>query len=150
MGTVGSLIFGFVRPNGFTTSDQPNFISVVELAEQIKDRKEIRLIDLRDSMEYQAFHLPGALQEDNLKPEEGTPYIVYSGDDLLARRFWNGLNESEREQVQVLSHGMDLGFIRAGPVNRSSGDRAVPVLALALEAMARRSRCLRRGHMACI
>lgn len=108
-----SLAAALIFPNGMDgVSTRPRFISVLTLAEQIKDRKLLRIVDLRADSLYQAFHLPGAVNAW-LPEESGTDTLVfYSGDDLLARQRWASLPASVRARSYVLYGGVRDWFER--------------------------------------
>lgn len=107
---LAGIAVAIATPDGFNgVNKQPNFIGVVELAEKIKNQEEFTLIDLRDSASYVEFHIPRAknhtYQSYDLKTIKGTT-VFYSGDDLLARRVWDSLPDSLKEESLILFGGV--------------------------------------------
>ncbi len=104
------LIMSLAFPEGFNrVNRQPNFIGVVELAQMIKNRESMLLVDLRDREAYEAFHIPSAthipFNEVNGDLFE-QPMIFYSGDDLLARKLWDSLPDSLRDRTTIVYGGV--------------------------------------------
>lgn len=107
---LAGLALAIASPNGWNNVNrQPNFIGVVELAEKIKNRENIVVIDLRDLASYDEFHLPTAqhipfekFTLDNLN----VTTVFYSGDDLLSRRLWDSLPDSMRTRSMILYGGV--------------------------------------------
>jgi len=109
---VVSLVTGLLFPNGMNGANQPpRFISVMDLAWQIKERKPIELIDIRSPELYNEFHLPTAknvpLQNFEVQDiDESDLFIFYSGDDLLVRQLWISLPESVRSKSYLVYGGV--------------------------------------------
>lgn len=107
---LAGLIVGMTFPEGFQrVNRQPNFVHVLQLAERIKNREDFVLVDLRDSTAYASFHLPGAkhLPLEDLDPSAIRPGTVfYSGEDVLARRLWDQLPDTLRDEVYILYGGV--------------------------------------------
>jgi hypothetical protein len=109
---VASLIASLAFPNGpKSVSQAPRFVSVLSLAEQIKSREPLVLVDLREPDLYDEFHLPTAvsmslneIQEKGLP--EGKTYVFYSGDDLLTRHLWISLPQEAKRRSSVLYGGV--------------------------------------------
>jgi hypothetical protein len=109
---VASLIASLAFPNGpKSVSQAPRFVSVLSLAEQIKNREPLVLIDLREPDLYDEFHLPTAvsislneIQEKGLP--EGKTYVFYSGDDLLTRHLWISLPQAIKKRSSILYGGV--------------------------------------------
>ncbi|WP_339815763.1 rhodanese-like domain-containing protein [uncultured Imperialibacter sp.] len=109
---VASLVVALAFPNGpKSVSQEPRFVSVVTLAERIKNREPLVLIDLREPDLFEEFHLPTAvnmslneIQETGLA--EGTTYVFYSGDDLLTRHLWISLPPAIKKQSSILYGGV--------------------------------------------
>lgn len=107
---MAGLIMSLAFPEGFNrVNRQPNFIGVVELAQKIRNRESMMLVDLRDQEAYQEFHIPAArnipLNEVNENLFE-QPVIFYSGDDLLARQLWDDLPDSLRDHTIIVYGGI--------------------------------------------
>lgn len=107
---LSGLAFAAASPDGFSgINKQPNFISVIDLAQKIKKREELQLIDLRESQFYNEFHIPTARniplgEIDFSEIDPGT--VFYSGDDLLSRKLWDSALESERSKITILYGGV--------------------------------------------
>jgi hypothetical protein len=107
-----SLVVAPAFPNGpKSVSQAPRFVSVLSLAEQIKNREPLVLIDLRAPDLYDEFHLPTAvsmslneIQEKGLP--EGKTYVFYSGDDLLTRHLWISLPPEAKRRSSILYGGV--------------------------------------------
>lgn len=107
---MASLIMSLAFPEGFNRANrQPNFIGVVELAQKIRNRESMVLVDLRDQEAYDEFHIPSATQIP-LDEVKGylfeQPVIFYSGDDLLARQLWDNLPDSLRDRTTIVYGGV--------------------------------------------
>ncbi|WP_416866680.1 MAG: rhodanese-like domain-containing protein [Imperialibacter sp.] len=109
---VASLIVALAFPNGpKSVSQEPRFVSVLSLAEQIKNREPLVLIDLREPDLYEEFHLPTAvnmslneIQTNGLEP--GVTYVFYSADDLLTRHLWISLPPGIKKRSSILYGGV--------------------------------------------
>ncbi|MEQ8412811.1 MAG: hypothetical protein RIB71_00045 [Imperialibacter sp.] len=109
---VASLIASLAFPNGpKSVSQAPRFVSVLTLAEQIKNREPLVLIDLRELDLYEEFHLPTAvnmslneIQTNGL--ETGVTYVFYSADDLLTRHLWISLPPETKRRSSILYGGV--------------------------------------------
>ncbi|MEO1050988.1 MAG: rhodanese-like domain-containing protein [Bacteroidota bacterium] len=106
------LLFGFISPNGMNgTNQKPNFISVIKLAEMIKNRESVQIIDLRSDELYEAFHIPTAelLQPEQafrgVKPKPALA-VFYSGDDPLSRQHWDNLTTDQKQRSAILYGGV--------------------------------------------
>ncbi|MEO9484445.1 MAG: rhodanese-like domain-containing protein [Ekhidna sp.] len=107
---LAGLALAIASPNGLNGANrQPNFMGVIELAEKIKNRENLLLIDLRDAQKFEEMRIPTAknIPFDSLDLGElkGTT-IFYSGDDLLSRKLWDSLPDSLRDQTIILYGGM--------------------------------------------
>lgn len=108
----GALIAGLAFPDGPGHANEgPRFVSVLELAERIKSREELTLIDLREEELYEEFHLPTAvnvplhqIQANGL--EAGAANVFYSGDDLLTRHLWISLPKEVKAHSAILYGGV--------------------------------------------
>ncbi len=93
------------------------YIGPLELAEKIKSREPIRLIDLRSTEEYNEFHLPGA---ENMEPGDFLSIpdideyrvVFYAGDDSLAADLWKQLPGDIRRKTNILYGGAGDWFDR--------------------------------------
>ena len=100
----------FVSNRMKNDSEPQKYIGSLELAEMIKSRESIRLIDLRSAKEYNEFHLPGA---DNVDPKDflSNPEILeeqvvfYSGEDPLAVDLWEQLPDDMKMKSNILYGG---------------------------------------------
>ncbi|WP_370087219.1 rhodanese-like domain-containing protein [Ekhidna sp.] len=108
---LAGLVMALAFPDGlYNVNKQPSFIGVVELAEKIKNREKLNIIDLRDGESFEEFHIPTAtnipLDEFDLASIK-EQIIVYSGGDLLTRRLWDALPDSLRERTVVVYGGVN-------------------------------------------
>lgn len=105
-----AMVSSFVAPEGLKNeNDSPRFISVVALANAIKNREEFRLIDIRDVEAYKEFHLPSAVNipyDSALVMDFKQKVIFYSGDDYLAKRLWEKRHETLGPNTLVLYGGV--------------------------------------------
>ncbi|MEQ9404901.1 MAG: rhodanese-like domain-containing protein [Cyclobacteriaceae bacterium] len=107
-----SFLFAFINPDGLSgVNEKPNFISVISLAEKIKNREDLQVIDLRSEDSYGEFHLPTAEHiplEQLLQLTElsGDTIVFYSGDDFLSRRLWTLMPDSTKRKSYVLFGGV--------------------------------------------
>ncbi len=105
---LASLVVALAFPNGLNdVNEQPNFIGVIELAEKIKNREDFELLDLRSEELYKDFRLPGASRSEieELVIDADKNYVIYSGDDLLVRQFWDRVSIESRSNVYILYGG---------------------------------------------
>ena len=113
---LAGLVMALAFPDGLKgVNRQPQFIGVVELAQKIKNREKMRIVDLRDEEAFEEFHIPTAIntpldQIDHTLIKE--PTIVYSGDDLLTRRLWDELPDSIRNRTVIVYGGVHDWFDR--------------------------------------
>jgi len=90
---------------------EADHVSAIELARWIKDRKpKLRVIDLRDSLDFDQFHLPRAeriplnrLVSSPFMPEE--TIVLYSGGGAHAAQGWVFLRARGLKQVFFLRGG---------------------------------------------
>ena len=107
---LAGLALAIDSPEGLNgVNRQPNFMGVLELAEKIKNREEVLIVDLRDSASFNQFHIPTAKNVpldflDFGSIEEGM--IFCSGDDLLTRRLWDSLPDTLRDHSIILYGGV--------------------------------------------
>ncbi|MEL7002046.1 MAG: rhodanese-like domain-containing protein [Bacteroidota bacterium] len=106
------LLLSFMSPDGIDNANlAPNYISVIDLADKIKNRKPFRVIDLRSEELYEQFHVPTAehipLSQGmvELEPSEGS-LVFYSGDDHLSRQLWRELPEHIKRRSSILYGGV--------------------------------------------
>lgn len=93
------------RPSGL------NYISVLDLAESIKNRESLVLIDLRSKEEFDQFHIPTA---KNLMTPELLSYdfnpdaniVLYSERDSLSKQAFFALKEKSTIEIKVLKGGV--------------------------------------------
>ncbi|WP_424963984.1 rhodanese-like domain-containing protein [Ekhidna sp.] len=113
---LAGLVMALAFPEGLNgVNRQPQFIGVVELAEKIKNREMLDIVDLRDARSYEEFHIPTAsnVPLDEFNPNLITKQtIVYSGDDLLVRRLWDTLPDSLRDHTVIVHGGVHDWFDR--------------------------------------
>lgn len=106
------MVFSFIAPDGWkNVNERPNYISVLDLAEKIKRREDIQLIDLRSPQEYDEFHLPTArnLSEKDLvqyKMPESNTVVFYSSDDKQTSHLWSILDDQRKKQSYILYGGV--------------------------------------------
>jgi rhodanese-related sulfurtransferase len=106
------LIFSFIDPNGMgEINKKPNYISVISLAEKIRNREPIKVIDLRTTDLYTEFHIPTTKQiplEELILKVGSTEalFVFYSGDDPLTRHFWASLPDSIQQRSLILYGGI--------------------------------------------
>jgi hypothetical protein len=105
-----AMVASFVAPEGLKNENERRpFISVVTLANAIKNREEFLLIDLRDAEAYEEFHLPSAVNipyDSALAMDFESKVIFYSGDDYLAKRLWEKRYETLGPNTMVLYGGV--------------------------------------------
>ncbi len=110
--SLAALLLGFVSPNGINKANEaPNYISVVSLAQKIKDREPINLIDLRSKKMYDQFHIPTAehLPLSDLLDRSEFPegqLVFYSGDDPLSRHLWSELPDAIKLRSLIVYGGV--------------------------------------------
>jgi len=106
------LLFSFVSPDGMkNVNKKPKYISVVSLAEMVKNREDIQIIDLREKELFDEFHIPTAehIPLESLLNEPsilGDTLVFYSGDDLLSRQLWIRLPNSLKERSYIVYGGI--------------------------------------------
>ncbi|MEP5614153.1 MAG: rhodanese-like domain-containing protein [Cyclobacteriaceae bacterium] len=105
------LLFSFVSPDGLGNVNQkPNYLSVVSLADKIKNREDLHVIDLREKELFDEFHIPTAQHIPlNRLIETTIPsgiLVFYSGDDLLARQMWVQLPDSLKVRSFIVYGGI--------------------------------------------
>ncbi len=107
---LAGLALAIASPDGLNgVNKQPNFIGVIELAEKIKNREEFLLVDLRDSIAFEAFHIPKAKNipfDDFDYGSLNESVVIYSGDDLHTRRIWDSLPTALRGKTSILYGGI--------------------------------------------
>ena len=107
-----SLLLAFASPDGINNTNQsPSYISVVDLADRIRNRKPVQIIDLRSEALYETFHVPTASSmplKQGLQTLEITSdtLVFYSGDDPLARSLWGELPDSLKTRSYILYGGV--------------------------------------------
>ncbi len=108
-----ALIGGLISP-----LDQPpipekelDYISVIQLATEIKDKQPIQLIDLRNDSSFNAFHIPTAksaslaqLLHQELYPTPKT--VLYSGDDSISEQAFYMMTGKGIDNLYVLEGGI--------------------------------------------
>ena len=113
-GLLSCLVLGLIAPGGLDAArHSPHFISAIKLAERIKNRESIQVIDLRDSVAYAEFNIPRSrrlsIAQALAAPMEGDR-VYYSGQDLLARKLWASLPDSVRARSYVLHGGIEAWY----------------------------------------
>jgi rhodanese-related sulfurtransferase len=98
-----------ISPNGWNAvNEKPNFISVLDLAERIKERDKIILLDLRPQVKYDSFHLPSAelfLDKKQLV-NQSNKYVFYSDDYKSSMKIWSTLTSKTKEKSYILYGGV--------------------------------------------
>jgi rhodanese-related sulfurtransferase len=104
------------KPEGLHPNRNPVFIDVISLAQQIKNREALTVVDIRSTAAFKEFHIPSAI---NVQPDEfitttwdGQNLIIYSGDDNLARQLWNDLPQEVKASSKFLYGGVHDWFDR--------------------------------------
>ncbi len=107
-----AMIFSFFTPDGLNgVHEKPNYISILTLAEKIKSREHLDLIDLRSEAAYLKFHLPTAQKVSvnewlsNTITHKDT-IVFYSGDDKLTQQLWQELPDTLKPKVKILYGGV--------------------------------------------
>ncbi|HEX6575456.1 MAG TPA: rhodanese-like domain-containing protein [Gemmatimonadaceae bacterium] len=94
-------------------SDEADHVTAVELARWIRDRKAgLRVIDIRDSADFDQFHIPSA---ERLSLEQlvsapmgkGETIVLYSGGGAHAAQGWVFLRSRGLSNVYFLRGGVD-------------------------------------------
>jgi rhodanese-related sulfurtransferase len=95
-----------------TVDREDDHVTSVELARWIKDKKEnLRIIDIRDSVDFADYHIPGAERID-LTDLVKTPFrknetiVLYSGGGAHAAQGWVFLRALGYTQVYFLRGGL--------------------------------------------
>lgn len=105
-----AMISSFVAPDGMNSvNEKPDFVSVIELANKIKNRESFRLIDLRNKDKFEEFHLPTAENisiNSVLDMDFFGLVIFYSGDDNLSRELWEDMSDDLKSDSQILFGGV--------------------------------------------
>ena len=107
-----AMVLSLIYPYGLKEVNQPpNFIDVLTLAQTIKDREPVLLIDLRDKKKFGEFHLPTAINlsvNDAVSKIKGssTPVVFYSGDDERSKQLWSLLPDPLKAKSKVLYGGV--------------------------------------------
>lgn len=108
-----ALIVGLTTPvNKYATSKTSvEYISVLELATEIKNKEHLQLFDLRSDSSYSAFHIPTAknvstAQLLKLKPDSKTKTVLYSRDENLSIQSFLILKEIGTANLFVLKGGI--------------------------------------------
>lgn len=98
-----------ISPNGLNAvNERPNFISVLDLAERIKKRDKINLLDLRSQVKYDSFHLPSAefFQDKKQLAKHSNQYVFYSDDYKSSMKLWSSLTNETKEKSYILYGGV--------------------------------------------
>lgn len=107
-----AFLFSFLFPNGFKNiNEKPNYISVYQLAEKIKNQAPMHVIDLRSKEDFLSFHIATS---KNLSIDDwflsletfNDSLVFYSGDDYLTRRLWVRLPQIIKERSKILYGGI--------------------------------------------
>lgn len=77
---------------------EPGRMRVLDLAERLRDRRAVRVIDLRDSVAFAEFNLPRAVRVSpgdlaRLDLSSADTVVLYDGGDGTARRAWADLRD---------------------------------------------------------
>jgi rhodanese-related sulfurtransferase len=114
---------------------EEDHVTAVELARWIRDRKpDLRIIDIRDSADFDSYHIPGAerfsledLSTRGFDPEE--TLVLYSGGGAHAAQGWVFLRARGLRNVFFLRGGLDEWLDEVinpqFPRNASASDRLV-------------------------
>ncbi|MEP1095463.1 MAG: rhodanese-like domain-containing protein [Cyclobacteriaceae bacterium] len=106
------LLFSFISPDGMKSVNQkPNYISVVSLADRVKNREDMQIVDLRAKELFEEFHIPTAqhIPLDSFFKKISIPkgtLIFYSGDDLFSRQLWTRLPDSLKGRSYIVYGGI--------------------------------------------
>jgi rhodanese-related sulfurtransferase len=102
-------------------------VSAAELAELLRQRPDVRLLDVRTPAEHQAAHIPGAYNVPldtlgehaaEIRAAVAAPVVLVCQSGARARRAETALQGCSMANVHVLEDGMN-GWLAAGqPVNR--------------------------------
>ena len=114
VGILSCVATGILAPHGvFQDRNTPQFMSAIKLAERIKNRESIQVIDLRDSAAFAEFNLPRSRRlsiAQALAAQMEGDRVYYSGQDLLARKLWASLPDSVRARSYVLHGGVEAWY----------------------------------------
>ncbi|MFV1882945.1 MAG: rhodanese-like domain-containing protein [Balneola sp.] len=108
----------FFPDNSFSENTSGlNYISVLDLAESIKNRKSLVLIDLRSKEEFDQFHIPTArnLKTPDLLHSDFNPdanLVLYSERDSLSKQAFLTLKEKSFNEVKILRGGVQDWYSR--------------------------------------
>ena len=94
-----------------------NYITVLDLAESIKNRDSITLIDLRSNEDFDQFHIPTA--KNLILPElidddfnANTKIVLYSEGDSLSSQAFFALKRKGITKIRVLKGGVQAWYNR--------------------------------------
>jgi rhodanese-related sulfurtransferase len=118
------------KPSGLHANQNPVFMDVLTLAQRIKNRDKLTIVDIRDPSDYQEFHIPTAINVPLLEFSDAEwnnqSLIIYSGDDNLARKLWYDLPQSLKSKSNIVYGGVHDWYNRVLypnlPINVNSKD----------------------------
>ena len=102
-----------VRQLARIVESEEDHVTAVELARWIRDRKpNLRIIDIRDSADFEDYHIPNAERRDldNLVTAKFSPsetIVLYSGGGAHAAQGWVFLRAAGLTSVYFLRGGLD-------------------------------------------
>ncbi len=105
------MLFSFTNPPGvYDVNINPRFMSVVDLAEKIKRRTGLQVIDLREDELFEQFHIPTAKNIPWKKLDLFTAFpvgqLVFYSDALPSQRIWSRLPDSLKDRSAILYGGI--------------------------------------------
>lgn len=109
------------------TSPIPAVLRPGELAELLRSRPEVRLLDVRTPGEYETAHVPGAYNvpldtlgehADEIRATVAEPVVLICQSGARARRAEEVLREGPMPNLHVLDGGMNAWIATGAPVNR--------------------------------
>jgi rhodanese-related sulfurtransferase len=122
-------------------------LSAGELAELLRSRPDVRLLDVRTAGEYESVHIPGAYNvpldtlgehSAEIRATVNEPVVLICQSGARARRAEEALKECSMRNLHVLEGGMNGWVSAGGEVNRGSErlslERQVRIAAGALAA----------------
>jgi rhodanese-related sulfurtransferase len=109
----------------------PSVLDAPQLSELLRERADVRLLDVRTAGEYETMHIPGAYNvpldtlgehADEIRASVGAPVVLICQSGNRARQAESALKECTMRNVHVLEGGMN-GWLAAGEAVNRGRDR---------------------------
>ncbi len=107
----------FANNSSLKHPSEVEFITVLDLAESIKKREIMTLIDLRSKEDFNQFHIPTAInitasELEDYKFDSESRLIVYSENDSLSRKTLSNLDNIRFGNSRFVKGGVQDWYIR--------------------------------------